>query len=83
MTVANIYDCILQSTSKEFSADLILVSVSLELIHNNSETNAKQFTYRVSQEKTMTRLAGCGIKSMRPIFKTEMLIYQPKTNFVW
>ena len=26
------------------------------------------------------RLAGCGIKSMRPIFKTEMLIYQSNTN---
>ena len=25
-------------------------------------------------------LAGCGIKSMRPIFKTEMLIYQSKDN---
>ena len=25
-------------------------------------------------------LAGCEIKSMRPIFKTEMLIYQSKAN---
>ena len=27
-----------------------------------------------------TRLAGCEIKSMRPIFKTEILIYQSKAN---
>ena len=27
-----------------------------------------------------TRLAGCEIKRIRPIFKTEMLIFQSKTN---
>ena len=26
------------------------------------------------------RLEGCGIKSIRPIFKTEMFIYQSKVN---
>ena len=26
------------------------------------------------------RLAGCGIKSIRPIFKTEMFMYQSKAN---
>ena len=35
--------------------------------------------YRVSR-KSSTRLMGCEIKSMRPIFKTEMLIYQSKAN---
>ena len=35
--------------------------------------------HRVS-EQVFTRLAGCVIKSMRPIFKTEMLIYQLKAN---
>ena len=35
--------------------------------------------YQVNQKK-FWRLAGCGIKSMRPIFKTEMLIYQSKAN---
>ena len=39
------------------------------------------FIYRVGKKKTFTRLAGCGIKSMRPIFKTEMLMYQLKANF--
>ena len=29
----------------------------------------------------LTRLAGYGIKSMWPIFKTEMLIFQSKANF--
>ena len=33
----------------------------------------------MSQKKCM-RLEGCEIKSMRPIFKTEMLIYQSKAN---
>ena len=27
------------------------------------------------------RLEACGIKSMRPIFKARMLIYQSKANF--
>ena len=31
-------------------------------------------------QKKFRRLEGCGIKSMRPIFKTEMLIYQSKAN---
>ena len=35
--------------------------------------------YRLSQKK-FRRLEGCGIKSMRPIFKTKMLIYQSKVN---
>ena len=30
--------------------------------------------------KKFIRLMGSGIKSMRPIFKTEMLIYQSKAN---
>ena len=30
--------------------------------------------------KKFRRLEGCGIESMRPIFKTEMLIYQSKGN---
>ena len=30
--------------------------------------------------KNFTRLAGCEIKSMRPIFKTKLLIYQSKAN---
>ena len=36
--------------------------------------------YQVSQ-KNYTRLDGCGIKSMRPIFKTEMLIYHQNAKF--
>ena len=35
--------------------------------------------YRVSK-KRFTCLAGYGIKSMWPIFKTKMLIYQPKAK---
>ena len=35
--------------------------------------------YRVSQTK-FRRLEGYGIKSMCPIFKTKMLIYQSKAN---
>ena len=31
-------------------------------------------------EKMLTRLASYGVKSMRPIFKTKMLIYQSKAN---
>ena len=31
-------------------------------------------------QKKFTRLAGCEIKSMRPIFKAEMLIYQSQAN---
>ena len=31
-------------------------------------------------KKKFTRLAGCGIKSMWPIFKTEMLLDQSKAN---
>ena len=34
---------------------------------------------QASQNK-FTRLVGCGIKSMGPIFKTKMLIYQSKAN---
>ena len=30
--------------------------------------------------KKFTRLPSCGIDSMRPIFKTEMLIYHSKAN---
>ena len=30
--------------------------------------------------RKFTGLMGCGIKSMWPIFKTEILIYQSKTN---
>ena len=37
-------------------------------------------TSRVCQ-KLITRLPGCEINSMRPIFKTEMLIYKAKANF--
>ena len=32
------------------------------------------------ESKKFIRFAGCGIKSMWPIFKTEMLIYQSKAN---
>ena len=32
------------------------------------------------ESKKFTRLAGYGIKSMRPIFKTKVLIYQSKAN---
>ena len=35
--------------------------------------------YRVGQ-KEFKRLAGCEMKRMRLIFKTEKLIYQSKTN---
>ena len=35
--------------------------------------------HRVSQRK-FTRLAGCEMQIMRPIFKTEMFIYQSKAN---
>ena len=35
--------------------------------------------YRLSQEKFRC-LEGCGIKRKRPIFKTEMFIYQSKVN---
>ena len=31
-------------------------------------------------KKNFRRLKGCGTKSMRPIFKTEMFIYQSKVN---
>ena len=31
-------------------------------------------------KKECRRLEGCGVKSVRPIFKTEMLIYQSKVN---
>ena len=31
-------------------------------------------------QKKFARLEGCEIKSMRPIFKTEMIIYQSKAN---
>ena len=34
----------------------------------------------LGEPKKILPLAGCGIKSMRPIFKTEMLIYQSKAN---
>ena len=34
--------------------------------------------YRISKKDI--RLAGCGIKSMRPIFKTEMFSYQSKAD---
>ena len=33
----------------------------------------------MSQKKFM-RLAGCGVKSMWPIFRIEMLVYQLKAN---
>ena len=33
-----------------------------------------------SESKKFTCLAGCEIKSIRPIFKTEMVIYQSKAN---
>ena len=32
-------------------------------------------------KKSLGCSKGCGIKSMRPIFKTEMFIYQSKVNF--
>ena len=32
------------------------------------------------RQKMFKRLVGCWIKSMRPIFKTEMFIYQSKAN---
>ena len=35
--------------------------------------------YRVSKKK-FTSLQGCGVKSMRPIVETSMLIYQSKAN---
>ena len=38
------------------------------------------FSYRVSKREKFMRLQGCGIKSMRPIFKTEMFINQSKAN---
>ena len=31
-------------------------------------------------KRKSARLMGCGMKSMQPIFKTEMLIYQAKAN---
>ena len=31
-------------------------------------------------QKTFKRLGGCEIKSVRPIFKTEILIYQSKAK---
>ena len=31
-------------------------------------------------QKEFTGLVGCGVKSMGPIFKTEMLLYQSKAN---
>ena len=39
-----------------------------------------QSLYWVSIKKQFTCLVGCEIKSMLPIFKTRMLIYQSKTN---
>ena len=44
-----------------------------EIIHQQAPK------YRVSQKKFRC-LEGCGIKSMRPIFKTKMLIYQSRVN---
>ena len=39
------------------------------------------------ESKEFMRFAGCGMKSMRPIFKTTMLFYQSEANvddnFVW
>ena len=32
------------------------------------------------ESKKLTRVVDCEIKSMRPIFKTEILIYQSKAN---
>ena len=37
-------------------------------------------TIYLDESKKFRCLAGCGIKSMRPIFKTEMFIYQSKAN---
>ena len=37
-------------------------------------------TYYRENQKKFTRLAGCDLKSRRPIFKTESLIYQLKAN---
>ena len=44
----------------------------------NFKTN-QIINYQVSQKK-FKRLAGCYIKSMGPIFKTGLLIYQSKAN---
>ena len=35
--------------------------------------------YWMNQQK-FTRLAGCEIKRIRPIFRTKMVLYQPKAN---
>ena len=43
---------------------------------NNNEPKTHT---RLSQEK-FKRLPGCYVKSMGPIFKTELLIYQSKAN---
>ena len=45
---------------------------------NNVQTVA--ITYRMSQKEMFTRLVGCGIKSLSPIFKTKMFICQSKAN---
>ena len=46
---------------------------------NGNITKATFTMYRVSQ-KQFTLVAECGIKSMWPVFNSEMLIYQSKAN---
>ena len=49
------------------------------LVKMMSDFTIQNFYIPVEQKK-FTRLTGCEIKCMRPIFKTEMLIYQSKAN---
>ena len=46
----------------------------------NFFSNLNKIIYRVSKKKIMTHLAGYEIKNMKPIFKTETLIYLLKAN---
>ena len=46
-------------------------------------SNLENHSTTVLEESEMfTRLVGCGIRSMRLMFKTKMLIYQSEAKFV-
>ena len=52
----------------------------MNYIPEAAKTRCLAQNFILGEPKRFTRLTGSVIKSMRPIFKTEMLIYQSKAN---
>ena len=69
---------------KTVLAPSLLFIVSARRRRRNSKTSpevGRQYSLTGRVKEELTRFPDCGIKSIRPILKTEMLIYLSKANF--